>query len=105
MAHKWLLTVDLAQAEDLDERANALVDIGTALEEVHEAAWRLLRPVPPQTSEEQKVMSLLGDRREADLTELVLSAGDEFDLTELITGLVGLYQGSQVSIKIRRHGD
>lgn len=104
-AHKWVLAADLAQAEDLGERANAIADIGAALEEVHEATWRLLRPVPPQTSEEQKVMSLLGDRREADLTELVLSAGDEFDLTELITGLVGLYQGSQVSIKIRRHGD
>ena len=104
-AHKWLLAVDLAKAEDSDERANDIADIGMALEEVNEATWRLLRPVPPQTTEEQKVLSLLAGRREVDLTELVLSAGDELDLKGLITGLIGLYQGSQVSIKIRRHGD
>ena len=50
------------------------------------------------------MMSLLGDRREADLTELVLSAGDELNLNGMITGLVGLYQGNQVSIKVQRRG-
>ena len=104
VAHKWLLTVDLAQTEDLDERANVIADTGVTLEEVHKATWELLRPVPPQTPEEQKVMSLIGDRREVDLTELVLSAEDELDLTGLTTGLIGLYQGSQVSIKVRRRG-
>ena len=84
VAHKWLLTVDLTQAKDLDERANAIADLGMALEEVHKATWRLLRPVPPQTPEERKVISLIGDRREVDLTELVLSAGDELDLTGLV---------------------
>jgi len=63
-----------------------------------------LRPVPPQTPEEQKVLSLLGNRRDTDLTELVLSAGDELDLAGLLAGLVGLYQGNQVSVKVQRRG-
>jgi hypothetical protein len=103
-ASKWLAGADLAQAEDLEERANVLAKIGATLEGVYEATWRLSPSVPPQTPEEQQVMSLLGDRREADLTELVLSAGDELNLNGMITGLVGLYQGNQVSIKVQRRG-
>jgi hypothetical protein len=104
-ANEWLLHVDLIQAEDVDVQADAIARIGQALDEVDRAIRGLiLRPVPPQTPEEQTVMSLLGNRRDIDLTELVLGAGDELDLTGLVTGLVGLYQGNQVSIKIQRRG-
>jgi len=95
VAREWLLHVDLAQAEDLDEQAKSIAGIGQALDEGDKAIRGLiLRPIPPQSPEEQKVMSLLSGRRDADLTELVLSAGDELDLTGLVTGLVGLYQGN-----------
>lgn len=104
-AREWLLTADLYQTGDIDERADAIAKIGATLDEVDKAIRQLiLRPVPPQTPEEQKVMSLLGTRRDADLTELVLSAGDELDLTGLMAGLIGLYQGNQVSIKVQKRG-
>jgi len=75
------------------------------LDEIDESIRNLiLRPVAPQTPEEQKVLSLLSSQREVDLTELVLAAGEDLSLTELISGLVGLYQGNQVSIKVRRRG-
>jgi len=102
-AREWLLHVDLAQAEDLDEQAKSIAGIGQTLDEVDKAIRGLiLRPILPQTPEEQKVMSLLSGRRDADLTELVLSAGDELDLTGLVTGLVGLYQGNQIAIKVQK---
>ncbi|MDH4137844.1 MAG: hypothetical protein OEW09_14175, partial [Anaerolineae bacterium] len=104
-AREWLHDVDLAQAEDLDEQANAIANIGRGMDEVDETIRRLiLHPLPPQTPEEQKVMILLGEHREVDLTELVLSAGDELDLAGLVAGLVGLYQGNQVRIKVQRWG-
>jgi len=103
VAREWLLHVDLAQAEDLDEQAKSIAGIGQALDEGDKAIRGLiLRPIPPQSPEEQKVMSLLSGRRDADLTELVLSAGDELDLTGLVTGLVGLYQGNQIAIKVHK---
>jgi hypothetical protein len=104
-AREWLHNVDLAQAEDLSQQANTIAELGRDIDEVDEAIRRLiLRPIPPQTPEEQKVMSLLGNNRDTDLTELVLSAEDELDLVGLVTGLVGLYQGNQVSIKVQRRG-
>jgi len=105
VVQKWLERADLAQANDLDKQAADIASIGKTAAEVDEAIGRLiLRPVPPQTPEEQKMMSLLAGRREADLTELVLNAGDELDLGGIMTGLQGLYQGNQVSIKVQKRG-
>jgi hypothetical protein len=103
---EWLLTVDLMrQEEELDEHAEAIATLKGVLDEIDESIRNLiLRPVAPQTPEEQKVLSLLSSQREVDLTELVLAAGEDLSLTELISGLVGLYQGNQVSIKVRRRG-
>lgn len=102
---QWLLNVDLAQEEGLNDHAEAIAALKGELDELDDAIRALiLRPVPPQTSEEQKVLSLIGNQREVDLTELVLSAGEELNLTQLITGLVGLYQGNQISIKVQRRG-
>ena len=103
---EWLLTVDLMhQEEELDEHAEAIATLKGVLDEIDESIRDLiLRPIPPQTPEEQKVLSLLSSQREMDLTELVLAAGEDLSLTELISGLVGLYQGNQVSIKVRRRG-
>jgi len=99
----WLRTVDLVRSEDRDERASTIADISLALDEMDETVRKLvLRPVPPQTPEERKVMALLGNRREADLIELILDAGDDLDLTSLVAGLIGLYQGNQVNIKVQR---
>jgi hypothetical protein len=102
---EWLDKTDLDQVKDLDEQAETIATIGQGMTDVDQAIRRLiLRPIPPNTPEEEKVMALLRERREADLTELVLSAGDELDLSGLVAGLVGLYQGNQVRIKVRRWG-
>ena len=104
-AREWLHKTDLAQAENLYEQAEVIANIGQEMGKVDEAIRKLiLRPIPPHTPEEQKVMALLRERREVDLTELVLSAGDELDLSGLVGGLVGLYQGNQVRIKVQRWG-
>jgi hypothetical protein len=103
-AREWLRTTDLAQAGDLDEQAEAIAEAGREMEKVGQDIRKLMRQIPPQTPEEQKVMALLRERREADLTELVLSAGEEFDLSALVAGLVGLYQGNQIRIKVQRWG-
>ena len=104
VTNKWLESIDLSQASDLDEHANVIGAIGPTIDESDQALRRLLRPVPPQTQAEQKVASLLAGRREADLTELVLSAGDDLDLDELMAGLKGLYQGHQISIRVQKRG-
>ena len=78
--------------------------IGPVIDESDQALRRLLRPVPPQTRAEQRVASLLAGRREADLTELVLGAGDDLDLDGLMAGLKGLYQGHQISIRVQKRG-
>ena len=101
-AREWLRTTDLAQAGDLDEQAEAIAEGGRETEKVGQDIRELMRQIPPQTPEEQKVMALLSERREVDLTELVLSAGEELDLSALVAGLVGLYQGNQVRIKVQR---
>jgi len=102
--NRWLEHVDLSQTSDLDEHANLIAAIGPTIDESDQTLRRLLRPVPPQTQAEQKVASLLAGRREADLTELVLSAGDDLDLDGLMAGLKGLYQGHQISIKVQKRG-
>ncbi len=103
-ANKWLESNDLSQTSDLDERANVIAAIGPVIDESDQALRRLLRPVPPQTRAEQRVASLLAGRREADLTELVLGAGDDLDLDGLMAGLKGLYQGHQISIRVQKRG-
>lgn len=104
IANKWLTNADLAQGNDLDERAKAIASIGPAIDDSDQALRRLLRPVPPQTPAEQKVASLLAGKREADLTELVLGASDDLDLDGLMSGLKGLYQGHQISIRVQKRG-
>jgi len=101
----WLEKADLTQDADLDEQARKIASIDQDVKETDETIRRLiLRPVEPQTSEEKKVISLLASRREVDLTELILSSGDELDLEKLMRGLIGLYQGNQVSIKVQKRG-
>lgn len=100
----WLANADLSLGNDLDERAKMIAGFGPAIDASDQDLRRLLRPVPPQTQVEQKVASLLAGKREADLTELVLSAGDDLDLDELMSGLKGLYQGHQISIRIQKRG-
>lgn len=101
----WLGKVDLAQATDLDEYASRIAAVRSALAELDEQIRRLiLRPVPPATASEQRLATILADRREVDLTELVLRVGDDMDLDELMAALRGLYQGNQVTIKIQKRG-
>lgn len=104
IANKWLATADLSQNNDLDDRAKAMSGIRPAIDDSDQLLRRLLRPVPPQTPAEQKVASLLAGKREADLTELVLGAGDDLDLDGLMSGLKGLYQGHQVNIRVQKRG-
>ena len=104
IANKWLATADLSQNNDFDDRAKAMAGIRPAIDDSDQSLRRLLRPVPPQTPAEQKVASLLAGKREADLTELVLGAGDDLDLDGLMLGLKGLYQGHQVSIRVQKRG-
>ena len=61
-----------------------------------------LRPVEPKTDIEKAVLELLLGQREVNLTDLVLKT--EHDLAQIMEGLIGLYQGSQVTIKVTRRG-
>lgn len=101
---RWIENVDLSQASDLDERAQLIATIGPTIDESDQTLRQLLRPIPPQTQVEQKVANLFRGRREADLTELVLSAGDDMDLDGIMAGLKGLYQGHQISIRVQKRG-
>jgi hypothetical protein len=103
-AHKWLSTADLTLTDDLDEWREKIKSISQLINGVDEGVRQLRKVIPPQTPEEQQVLALLAGRREADLTELVLAAGDELDLDGMMTGIKGLYQGNQVSVKLQKRG-
>lgn len=103
--YSWLEHVELATTDDLDSRAIKIAEMGQQIVTTNSEVRRLiLRPVNPQTLEEQKVFALLNVRREVDLTEIILSAGNDLDLETVLLGLKGLYQGNQISIKIQKRG-
>jgi hypothetical protein len=107
-ARVWLRDLNLAEVdrETLSENAKPVHEIGSATEQIGQEARRLIGPpLAPQTPQENKVMSLLSNRRDViDLTELVLSAGNELGLEDLMDGLLGLYRGNQIIIKVHRRG-
>lgn len=102
---EWLARTDLAEATDLDQRAEVISKVGESIGSLDlDVRGLILRPVPPESMEERKVESLLASRRDMDVTELVLNAGDELDIDGIFAGLRGLYQGNQVTIKIQKRG-
>lgn len=104
----WLHDLNLAETDDdvLKSHAVAIHKIGIDIDRIDQEARKLIGPpLQPQTPQEEKVMSLLGDRKDVvDLTELVLSAGNTLSLEELMNGLLGLYRGNQIILKIHRRG-
>jgi hypothetical protein len=103
-AQKWQQRIDLSRSSDLDECGQLVANIRPTIDSSDQTLRQLRRPVPPQTPAEQKVASLLSGKRDADLTELVLSAGEDLDLDGLMAGLKGLYQGYQISIRVQKRG-
>jgi hypothetical protein len=63
---------------------------------------QFLKPLPPKTDDEKAVLDLLRGQREMDLTDLVLKT--EHDVEQVMDGLIGLYQGNQVVIKVTKRG-
>jgi hypothetical protein len=91
-----------ADADSLNASAGETAVILAEAEEYKTNLWQFLQPVPPKPGSEQAVLDLLRGQREMDLTDLVLKT--EQDLTQVMEGLIGLYQGNQVIIKVTRRG-
>ena len=96
--------LSLAEADDkwLDDFAQGVKDILSEIERISKESRQFLRHVPPKTDSEKAVLELLKEQREVDLTDLVLKT--EMELSDIMDGLIGLYQGNQVIIKVSRRG-
>jgi len=102
--HQVLDELALSEVSEgtLSQLAHQVTQIVSSLQLIKDQAQSFLKPVPPKTDNEQAVFKLLQGHRELDLTDLVLKT--EQDLAEVMEGLVGLYQGNQVIIKVTRRG-
>jgi hypothetical protein len=91
-----------ADEKSLEGYPQAIKDILAEIKRIGENSKQFLRRVPPKTDGEKAVLELLREQREMDLTDLVLKT--DIDLSEIMDGLIGLYQGNQVVIKVSRRG-
>ena len=81
----------------LSQQVSGMVD---ELQSIKTDLQQFLKPITPKTESEQAVLDLLRGQREMDLTDLVLKT--EQDLEQVMEGLIGLYQGNQVIIKVTK---
>jgi hypothetical protein len=95
---------NLTQTDDalLDDFAQDVKSVLTEIEHASKDSRQFLQPTSPKTDSEKAVLNLLKEQREIDLTDLVLKT--EKELPDIMDGLIGLYQGNQVIIKVSRRG-
>lgn len=89
-----------ATEEILTSLAQQVSELLTELCHVKTDLQQFLKPVDPKTDSEKDVLDLLRGQREMDLTDLVLKTDQ--DLTQIMEGLIGLYQGNHIIIKVTR---
>lgn len=103
-ARQTLDTFNLMEApeDSLNPLAQQIAGMLDDLRRIKTDVQQFLKPVDPKTDSEKAVLELLRGQREIDLTDLVLKT--EHDLAQIMEGLIGLYQGNQVIIKVTRRG-
>lgn len=103
-ASQSLERLNFAEADEksLESYSQAIKDVLADIKRIGEDSKQFLRRVPAKTDSEKALLELLREQREIDLTDLVLKT--EFNLSDIMDGLIGLYQGNQVIIKVNRRG-
>lgn len=84
----------------LDEIAQHISLVSQDIQKIIEEARKYLRPLDAKTDNERAVLDLLHMQKEVDLTDLILKS--DKSLQEIMDGLVGLYQGNQIILRVAR---
>jgi hypothetical protein len=103
----WIAHTEISQVSEanLETQAGEITSVQHSLQEIDEIIRRLiLKSVEPQTDEERKIIGFLANRREVDLTELIVGIGNDLSLEALTLSLLSLYQGNQVIIRVQKRG-